>query len=136
MTPLHRVGLFALAALVLIAAFVLLRPADEGDDAGPHAPTPSATPAQAEPASTPTPEPIPVLAAGEVTRIGVHKGDLVRFRVRTQHAEEVHVHGYDLLRGAEPGKPASFRFRARLEGIFEIELEQSGVQVGELRVEP
>jgi hypothetical protein len=28
------------------------------------------------------------------------------------------------------------RFPARIEGIFEIELERSGTQIGSLRVEP
>jgi hypothetical protein len=60
----------------------------------------------------------------------------VRFTVTSDVAEEVHVHGYDILKEVAPGAPARFRFEATFEGIFEVELERSGEPILELRVEP
>ena len=35
-----------------------------------------------------------------------------------------------------PGKTAKFRFKANLEGIYELELHDSGAQLAEVRVDP
>jgi hypothetical protein len=48
----------------------------------------------------------------------------------------VHLHGYDIERPVGPGEPATLRFRADLEGIFEMELHGSGTQIAELEVRP
>ncbi len=40
------------------------------------------------------------------------------------------------MRDVAPGRPARFSFPAGLEGVFEIELEDVGLQVAELRVRP
>ena len=74
--------------------------------------------------------------AGAAQRIRARRGDTVRLDVIADVADEVHVHGYDVTRRVAPGSPARLRFRARLEGVFEIELEQRGVQVAELEVRP
>jgi hypothetical protein len=66
----------------------------------------------------------------------VKAGDRVRFVVQADAPEEVHVHGYDISKDVGPGQNARFNFVADLEGIFEIELENSGVQIVELVVEP
>jgi hypothetical protein len=51
-------------------------------------------------------------------------------------AEEVHIHGYDIAKDLEPNKEITVSFPATIEGIFEIEYEHAGEQIGELRVEP
>jgi len=76
------------------------------------------------------------LTAAKVTRIEVSEGDQVRFRVRSDEPEELHVHGYDVTKDLEPGKTEKMSFKATIEGIFEIEFEHSTTQVAELRVEP
>jgi hypothetical protein len=48
----------------------------------------------------------------------------------------VHVHGYDLFRDVAPGRPARFSFPARVDGVFEIELEDRAEQIISLRVRP
>lgn len=73
---------------------------------------------------------------GGVQRIEVEKGDTVRIAVRSDVAEEVHLHGYDISRDVAAGGTARFRFTARIEGIFEIELEGSHEQIAQLVVEP
>jgi hypothetical protein len=45
----------------------------------------------------------------------------VRIVVRSDAADEIHLHGYDITRSAGPGQPAQFRFKADAEGAFEME---------------
>ena len=60
----------------------------------------------------------------------------VRFKVRSDAADEVHVHGYDVEEEVPAGGVASFSFPADIEGLFEVELHHSEAQIAELRVEP
>ena len=46
--------------------------------------------------------------------------------VTSDTAEEVHVHGYDILKAVSGGHPAHFAFTAEIPGVFEVELEGSG----------
>ena len=144
----QRLGLIAAAVAVAVVAFVVARPGDDEDDE----PAPAATQAQppetrAQPAPEPEPEPEPApevtrieVRGGEpvggVTEIEARKGDTLRLTVSSDTPQHIHLHGYDVIKDAAPGAPARFRFRADLEGIFEIELEGPGVQIAELRVEP
>lgn len=73
---------------------------------------------------------------GGVAALEYSAGDQVRFEVTSDVADEVHVHGYDLLETVSAGGTASFDFPAEIEGIFEVELEGRGVQIAELRVNP
>ena len=54
--------------------------------------------------------------------------------VRSDVADEVHLHGYDLAAEVAPGQPAQIRFRADDVGEFELELEERGVPIAELVV--
>lgn len=78
----------------------------------------------------------PVLDAGSVTKLTANQGDTVTFQVKSDEAEEVHVHGYDLKYDIAAGETKTISFEATLTGIFEIEFEGSGTQIGELTVEP
>ncbi len=71
-----------------------------------------------------------------VTRIDATEGQRVVLTVRSQVADHVHVHGYDLFADVAPGQPARISFRADLPGRFEIELEDRHQQIAELRVRP
>ncbi|HEY4279420.1 MAG TPA: hypothetical protein VGM91_14445 [Conexibacter sp.] len=71
-----------------------------------------------------------------ITRMTFRKGDTIRFQVRSDHAEEVHLHGYDVARDVAPGIPANFAVPATIEGVFEAELESSGTQIASITVEP
>lgn len=73
---------------------------------------------------------------GGVTEITVKHGEEVHFKVKSAIAEEIHVHGYDLMKDVEAGGTVSFDFPAEIEGIFEAELEGRGEQIVELKVEP
>ena len=73
---------------------------------------------------------------GGVAELEYTAGEEVRFEVTSDVADEIHVHGYDLLEEVPAGGTASFDFPAEIEGIFEVELEGRGVQIAELRVNP
>ena len=68
-------------------------------------------------------------------RVKVRSGDKVRIQVEADHAEEVHVHGYDLKKDVAPGKPAVIEFTADAPGVFEVELEEAALKLFELQVQ-
>lgn len=73
---------------------------------------------------------------GGIARRSVDKGDRVVLFIRSDVADHVHVHGYDLFRDLVPGRRVRLAFRATVPGRFEIELEDRHVQIAELTVNP
>jgi len=73
---------------------------------------------------------------GGVTELTVDQSEEVGFKVESDVADEVHLHGYDISKEVAAGGSVTFDFPAEIEGIFEVELEQSAVQIAELTVEP
>jgi hypothetical protein len=73
---------------------------------------------------------------GGIVRRTVDKGDRVVLVVTSDVSDHVHVHGYDLMRNVSAGGTARIRFRATLPGRFEVELEDRGVQIADLTVQP
>jgi hypothetical protein len=74
---------------------------------------------------------------GGVQELEFSAGEEIRFRVEGDEAEEIHVHGYDLMEDIpKGGGSVEFDFPAEIEGIFEAELEGQGTQIAELRVNP
>jgi hypothetical protein len=71
---------------------------------------------------------------GGIERVSAKKGQSVVVVVRSDVAEEVHIHGYDLMKDVEEGGTARIAFKANITGVFEIELEHSKVQIAELSV--
>jgi len=127
---------------------------DEPDTAGAVASasadvaTPAPSPSAAAPtaaAVTPAPSPTPQVrtidvayAGGQVTgttgREEVRLGEQVVVRVTSDVAEEVHVHGYDLLAEVTAGGTAEIPVSATIPGVFEVEMEESGKALFQLRV--
>lgn len=73
---------------------------------------------------------------GGVQELEYNAGDQVRFKVDSDVADEIHVHGYDLMKDVSAGGSVTFSFPAEIEGIFEVELEGRKEQIAELRVNP
>ena len=73
---------------------------------------------------------------GGIKELEYNAGDEIRFKVDSDVADEVHVHGYDLMKDVPAGGTVSFDFPAEIEGIFEAELEGRKEQIAELRVNP
>lgn len=73
---------------------------------------------------------------GGIADLTYDKGEQVRFEVDSDVSDEIHVHGYDIMKDVEAGGSVSFDFPATIEGIFEAELEGRGEQILELTVNP
>ena len=140
----QRFGLLGAAAIIMIVAFLALRPGEaETPTVSSNTTKPKATEARrtagtatSEAPPTPKPSPGPLLGAGRVERLTATKGERVRFRVRSKAADELHVHGYDIRQDLAAGKAVPVSFEADIDGVFEVELEGAGEQVASLRVDP
>lgn len=73
---------------------------------------------------------------GGVRELTYNKGEQVRFKVESDVSDEVHVHGYDIMKDVKAGGSVSFDFSANIEGVFEAELEGRKEQIIELTVNP
>jgi hypothetical protein len=105
----------------------------------PAATTAAATTAAATTAAEPSVLTIEVVdekPVGGVAKLKVKKGDQIHFIVESDSKQEVHLHGYDVAKDVDPGEPAEFDLKATIEGVFEAELEDPGVQILKLTVEP
>jgi hypothetical protein len=78
----------------------------------------------------------PVLTGDQVVKLRFKKGDTIKFRVKPPIDTEVHVHGYNLMKELKKGETGQFSFPAKIDGIFEVEFEESSKQIAELRVDP
>jgi hypothetical protein len=147
-TRAQRLTFLAIAAVIAVVAVIILSVAGGDDEqeatTSQATPTPTATETAApgetptetpEPTPTPKPEP-PLVTPGKVTKLRFTQGETVRFRVRADVADHVHVHVYDLMKDIEPGKTITFAFPAEITGIFAIELEERGEEIAQLRVDP
>jgi FtsP/CotA-like multicopper oxidase with cupredoxin domain len=154
----QRIGLLVAAAVVAVVAIVIAV-AGGGDDNGDQAAqtTQSTTPAQTdttggegsqtETTSAPAAPAVNRIrikdgqVVGGVADIQVKKGDQVTIVVSANAPDDVHLHGYDIEKSVGPGKPATFKFTADIEGIFEIESHKAEDEgrdplLGKLTVEP
>ncbi|MEA2375563.1 MAG: hypothetical protein QOD53_2026 [Thermoleophilaceae bacterium] len=73
---------------------------------------------------------------GGIKKINVKKGGHVHFVVNSDTADEIHIHGYDLMKDVTKGGTITFDFAVPNDGAFEIELESRKVQIADLRVLP
>jgi hypothetical protein len=148
MTRAQRLVPLLVAVVIAVIAVVVLTGGGDDEQQAASTPTRSGTPTpagdhssaagKAQPA-TPKPKPQPkppLLVQGSLRTLRFTEGQRIRFRVRARQADEVHVHGYDLMKDIEAGQTVSFSFPASITGIFEIELENAGEQLGSLRVDP
>jgi hypothetical protein len=73
---------------------------------------------------------------GGIAQLTYNEGERVRFKVDSDVSDEVHMHGYDIVKDVRAGGSVSFDFPATLEGVFEAELEGRKEQILELTVNP
>jgi heme/copper-type cytochrome/quinol oxidase subunit 2 len=153
-SPRTRLALVAAALVVLVVGFVIANGggSDSTTDKAQTAPALTAAPSQpggtqivttpsTTDAAAPAPAPATVNVVGGKPRGGIKslrfkKGETIRFRVRSDVADEVHVHGYDVKKNVAPGKPVTFSIPAKIDGRFEVELEGRGEQIAQLEVQP
>jgi hypothetical protein len=119
-----RAGVIALAVVIVVVAFVALRPGsnDKKSDSSSTTTTNGGTAAKT---SGPNTKSITLKGGAPVggqKNIKVTKGDDVLLVVKTDEpTDTLHLHGYDIEKVASKGKPAQFRFKANVEGVFELE---------------
>jgi hypothetical protein len=136
----------ATAALASFALLVACGDDDDTTDTGTGAERTAGGPAGERPdGTTRPPQPAADLETIEVrdgapvggpAELEFDAGEPVRFRIRSDVADEVHVHGYDLTEPLPAGRAVTVSFPAELEGIFEVELHGSGEALAELQINP
>ena len=67
-------------------------------------------------------------------RVDVELGKTLRLVIVSDANDELHVHGYELKRPVTAGEELTLEFVADIPGVFEVELEESGLPLFELRV--
>ena len=132
----------AVVAVIGIAVAVVLFAVLSGsDDDSPTSPSAATTPQQtgggdSEQAGVPTivikdGEPV-----GGVEDLTFTSGDDIRFDVKSDADWEIHFHGYNVMEDVEAGGEVSFDVPADIEGVFEVEIEDTATQVAQVTVEP
>jgi type IV secretory pathway VirB10-like protein len=149
----NRVLIAAAGIAVAVVLFFVLRPGDDDDSSSPPPPpAPPTTPTTVStqpppPPTTPKPPPpptvvqVPIVIRGGRPVGGIRRATVARNRrvvlvVRSDVADHVHLHGYDIMRDVAPGAPARLPFRATIPGRFEVELEDRGLQIADITVRP
>jgi preprotein translocase subunit SecF len=134
------------AAAAVVVLFFVLRGGDDGADTTGTttiSTTTETTSTETTATTTATAEPTFVnvtVRGGEV--LGGPKVYDVPFEQRviltvtSDLADEVHVHGYDLMKDVAAGGTVKFSFVTTLSGSFEFELEDAHLRLGELSVAP
>ena len=145
-----RTALILGAAVVVVAAlFVVLRPSDNDESSAGTATTTQTTvttptvttPVVPQPPQPPPPARVRVtvkngLPEGGPVRVSVARNRRVVLAVTSDVADEVHLHGYNLMRDVAPGQPATITFRATIVGTVEAELEERGVRIATITTKP
>jgi len=73
---------------------------------------------------------------GGVRKLNYAKGDTIDLTIKSDTADEVHFHGYDVKKDVEAGGSVHFKFPAKIDGKFIVELEDHGVTLANVTVEP
>jgi hypothetical protein len=135
-----RWAVLGLVVVVAVVAFVIAQ--SGGGSSSSSKTTQAQAPATGtavKSTTTPAPKVIVVRNAkpvGGVQDITVKKGDQVSFTVKSDSAQEIHVHGYDFHKNVAKNGSVSFSFPAKIDGGFVIELEGPGEQIAALKVQP
>lgn len=152
MSNIQRWSLLVLAVAVLVVGYLVLRPKDDDDSdrsttvtqvvtvndgqtTTTQRTTTTQTPAQPQIETIRVKDGQPV---GGVKELDFDKGDTIRFKVSaTAPGGEVHFHGYDIAKEIpEAGGSVTYQVKATAEGIFEVEMEATGVQIAKVVVQP
>jgi len=143
----QRFTFLGIAAVIAVVAVILLAGGEDETEPTSNSastPTPTATAtadgaAEATATPTPTPKPKPkptLLQEGDEKALNFEEGETVRFRVRSDVDEEIHVHGYNITKAVPAGETVNVAFKGDITGIFEIEMHGSGALLAQLKVVP
>lgn len=115
---------FGLAAST---ATVLLISACGAPAPSPQSP-PATSPASPAPASSVVPIDLEITHGsvhGPGLKVQIPLGSVVRLTIRSDQADELHIHGYDTSVELQASQPATVEFPASIPGVFEVELHHN-----------
>jgi hypothetical protein len=118
----QRVVLLALAVVVAVGAFVVAR-SGGGDDNNKTSGKATVEVRDAKP-------------VGGVKALTWKKGQTIDLTVRSDTADEVHFHGYDVHKDVAKGGTVRFQIPATIEGKFIVELEEHKQTLANVTVTP
>jgi hypothetical protein len=73
---------------------------------------------------------------GGIQDLSFTAGDDIRFTVESDADYEIHFHGYDIAKDVKAGGSVSYDVPATIEGVFEVEIEDTATQIAEITVNP
>jgi ABC-type glycerol-3-phosphate transport system substrate-binding protein len=131
------------ACVLVTAALAGCGSNDNGSTSTTDTTSTTTTTTSSETTTTAAPKPVEVAIVvengapkGGIVRKTVSKGDDVVLVVTSDVADEIHLHGYDKSKDVLAGGTIRLPFTAMLPGRFEVELEQRGIQIADLTVNP
>ena len=122
MTRNTRIALLGVAVLIVVVAVIVL-----GGSRG------SDTTKGSGPATVVVKDAKPVGGAKDIT---FKEGGTVDLTIKSDTADEVHFHGYDVHKDVAKGGSVHFKFPAKIDGKFVVELENHKVTLANVTVEP
>jgi hypothetical protein len=123
----QRLALLGLAVVVVVVGFIIIRPGSDDSSS-------STTTTAAAPQTVVVQDGKPV---GGVKKLEFRKGGTIDFKVQaTAPGGEVHFHGYDVHETVPAaGGTVRFKLPAKIDGIFVVEMEDSGEQIASVEVQ-
>jgi hypothetical protein len=118
----QRVVLLGLAAVVLVAGVIIALATKSADDSAAGGPK-TIVVTNARP-------------VGGVKDLTWKKGQTIDLTIKSDTADEVHFHGYDVHKDVARGASVRFRMPATIEGKFVVELEDHKQTLANVDVEP
>jgi preprotein translocase subunit SecF len=118
----QRFVVLGLAVVILVVALVVIGTGGSSDSTKDAGPT--------------TIEVKNAQPVGGVKDVTFKKGGTVDLTVKSDTADEVHFHGYDVHKDVAKGGSVHFRFPASIEGKFIVELENHKQTLANVTVAP
>jgi hypothetical protein len=136
-----RLGILAAAVAVIVVLFIVLSGGD--DDSSSTVASTTTTTTEANGSTTTTTEAaVPTITikdgepVGGIQDLSFNEGDDIQFKVKSDADWEIHFHGYDIPMDVKAGGSVEFDVPATIEGVFEVEIEQTATQIAEITVNP
>jgi len=129
--------LLVVSAAALAALYLFARPGTQPESQPVAAP--ATGPSQPAPPLADVREFTFEIVAGAVrgpAQLIVSQGERVTLRVRSDAADELHLHGYDISVPLPAGEQVVLKFVASNAGRFELELHRAHLELGALEVHP
>jgi hypothetical protein len=114
----------ALVVAVAVAAFVIVKPGSNDSNGSGGSKQAATGGANATTTQQPATQRVAIKnykPVGGVRSVKFPQGAQARLEVSVDSKQTLHLHGYDIEKDATPGKPAVFAFKAKNQGLFELE---------------